>query len=315
MRALVFDDHLHLDAAYPQPAPQADQALLKILRAGVCNTDLEITKGYMGFSGVLGHEFVGVVEDGAPEWLGKRVVGEINVADGQCDMCLTGVPSQCRDRTTVGIDRHDGAMADYMALATRNLYEVPDNVSDDDAVFVEPLAAALQILEAVHISPRDKVLVIGIGKLGSLCAQVLRLTGADVRGVVRREAQAKLLDTWRIPAGEKADFAPNGADVVVDCTGNEAGFEAALDLIRPRGKLVLKSTYTGLPQANLTRVVVDEIDVIGSRCGPFDAALRLLAAGLIDTESLIDARYGLDAAVGAFERAAQPGALKVLLDI
>lgn len=314
MRAIVYNQNLQL-VELPQPELQDNQVLIRIRKAGVCNTDLEIAKGYMGFQGVLGHEFVGEVIAGDPAWIGKRVVGEINVADRTCDMCLRGVPSQCRNRTTVGIDRHPGAFAEYLALTKHNLYEVPDSVSDDAAVFVEPLAAALQILEAVQISPRDRIVVLGIGKLGILCAQVLRLTGANVSAVVRREKQAALMREWGIEPLRFDEVERKAADIVVDCTGTSQGFADALELVRPRGALVLKSTYVGLPEADLTRVVIDEIRVIGSRCGPFDAALRLLEKNLIDIEPLIEARYPLPQGVEAMEHAQQPGMLKVLLEI
>lgn len=314
MRALVFDGQLRFEAQMASPELQGDQVLLKILRAGICNTDLELVAGYMGFNGILGHEFVARVVAGPDAWLGKRVVGEINVADGTCDFCVRGIPSQCRNRTTVGIDRHAGAFADYLALTARNLHLVPDNVSDDAAVFVEPLAAALQILEAVHVSPCHRVLVLGAGKLGMLVAQVLRLTGADVVAVIRREKQAALLQEWGIASAQREALANRQADIVVDCTGTAEGFAAALDLVMPRGTLVLKSTYRGLPQADLTRVAVDEIRVIGSRCGPFEAALRLLASGLVDVEALIEARYPFADALQAMQHAEARGALKVLLD-
>jgi threonine dehydrogenase-like Zn-dependent dehydrogenase len=252
---------------------------------------------------------------GDAQWLGQRVVGEINVADGDCDFCQRGIPSQCRNRTTVGINRHPGSFAEYLALTTRNLHLVPATVSDDAAVFVEPLAAALQILEAVHISPRDRVIVLGAGKLGMLVAQVIRLTGADLSVAVRREKQARLLAHWGIATITMDDFAPHFAHLVVDCTGTAEGFADALNLVQPRGTIVLKSTYRGVPQADLTRVAVDEIRVIGSRCGPFDAALRLLSAGMIEVESMIEARYPLRDALKAMEFAAGKGVLKVLLEI
>jgi threonine dehydrogenase-like Zn-dependent dehydrogenase len=200
-----------------------------------------------------------------------------------------------------------------LALTVENLHRVPDSVSDAQAVFVEPLAAAYQLLESTHISPRDEVVLIGAGKLGLLCAQVLALTGARVRAVVRRERQARLLDRWGVQPVALADLPANRAHVVVDCTGTSDGFDAALDLVRPRGTVVLKSTYAGLPAADLTRVVVDEVKVVGSRCGSFEAALRGLASGHIDTAPLIDATYPLDDALAAMDAAAQPGALKVLL--
>lgn len=312
MRALIYDGQLGLDKQVPEPVPTGDQALLKIRRAGICNTDLELIAGYMHFSGILGHEFVGEVVEGDSE--GQRVVGEINVADGICDYCQRGVPSQCRDRTTVGIAGHPGAFAEYLALTSRNLHFVPDDISDDAAVFVEPLAAALQVIESVHISPRDRVVVIGAGKLGMLVAQVLKLVAADLVVVVRREKQANPLKKWGITAVARSELPAQRAQIVVDCTGNAEGFAEALELVEPRGTIVLKSTYVGIPQANLTRIAVNEIRVVGSRCGPFEAALRLLKHQLVDVESLIESRYPLNDGLVAFEHAAKAGALKVLLD-
>lgn len=315
MRGLLLEgQHATLRTDLAQPTPAPDQALLKIRRAGICNTDLELIKGYMGFQGILGHEFVAEVIDGPQTLIGQRVVGEINVACGQCDLCQRGIPSQCRQRTTVGIDRHDGAFAEYMTLATRNLYVVPDSVSDDEAVFVEPLAAAFELLESVHISPHDRVILIGAGKLGILCAQVLKLTGADLSVVVRRPQPATLLKQWNIPATTLDALPKQRAQIVVDCTGTAEGFEAALDLVEPRGTILLKSTYADLPKANLTRIVIDEVRVIGSRCGSFPAALRGLENKLVDVLPLIEARYPLSESVRALEHAAKPGTLKVLLD-
>ncbi len=315
MRALVFDGQLHLETTLSVPQIRDGETLLKIRRAGICNTDLELVDGMYGFSGILGHEFVANVVDGSPELLGKRVVGEISVVCGKCDFCLRGIPSQCRNRTTIGIRKHPGAFADYLPLPPRNLHIVSDSISDDEAVFVEPLAAALQVTEAVHISPRDRVVVIGVGKLGMLVAQVLKLTGADVVGVVRREKQSQLLNKWGIASCELADLAPQSAQVVIDVTGLAQGFADALTVVESRGTIVLKSTFNGFPQVDMTQVAVREIRVVGSRCGPFAAALRLLERGLIDTASLIDGRYSLNDSVAAMQAAAQPGALKYLLDI
>ena len=314
MRALVFDGQLHLETALSVPKSKDGDTLLKIRRAGICNTDLELVAGMYGFSGILGHEFVADVTQGQPDLIGKRVVGEISVVCGRCDFCLRGIPSQCRNRTTIGIRRYPGAFADYLPLPQRNLHIVPEKISDDEAVFVEPLAAALQVTEAVHISPRDRVIVVGVGKLGMLVAQVLKLTGADVIGVVRREKQARLLDQWGIASAELSDLPEQSAQVVVDVTGLAQGFADALNLVESRGTIILKSTYNGFPQVDMTQVAVREIKVVGSRCGPFDAALRLLQRGLIDVTSLIEDRYAFDDAVEAMATAAQPGKLKVLLD-
>lgn len=314
MRGLIFDGQLRLDISVPIPQRQGDDVLLKIRQAGICNTDLELIAGMYNFSGILGHEFVAEVVEGSPALMGKRVVGEISVVCGECDFCQRGVPSQCRNRTTVGIRRYPGAFADYLVLPQRNLHLVPDTVKDDQAVFVEPLAAALQVTEGVHISPRDRVIVIGLGKLGMLIAQVLKLTGADVIAVVRREQQARLLQKWGIQTAALEELEPQRAQVVVEVTGNEDGFAAALNLVEARGTIVLKSTYNGLPQADLTQIAVREIRIVGSRCGPFDAALRLLEQGLVDVESLIEARYPFDDALQAMEHAQQKGVLKVLFD-
>jgi threonine dehydrogenase-like Zn-dependent dehydrogenase len=312
---VVYDGTQLALADAPRPALQGDQQLLQIRLAGICNTDLEITRGYKNFTGILGHEFVAEVVAGAPQWVGQRVVGEINVACGECESCLRGMPTHCLYRATVGIKQHAGAFAEYLALTARNLHIVPPAIPDEAAVFVEPLAAALQILEVAQIAPHDRVILIGAGKLGLLCAQVLRLTGADVQVITRRAAPAKLLQQWGIPTTSLEAVSAKAADVVVDCTGVADGFAEALRLVRPRGTIVLKSTYVGQPSADLTRVVIDEIRVVGSRCGSFAAALRLLASGQVAVTPLIQAQYPLEAALTAFRQAEQPGMLKVLLSV
>lgn len=314
MRALIFDGELRLDRDVPDPIPGDGDVLLSIRRAGICSTDLHVTAGYKGHSGILGHEFVAEVAQGPTHLLGKRVVGEISVTDESCEYCRRGIPSQCLHRDTIGIMRYPGAFADYLQLPTRNLHLVPDGTSDDEAVFIEPLAAALQVTEAVHISPRDRIVVLGVGRLGMLIAQVLKLTGADVIGVVRRKNQAELLNSWQIGAVESNELQNKTAQVVVDVTGSSAGFAQSLDLVKPRGTIIVKGTYMDLPHADLTRVMVDETRIVGSRCGPFDAAIRLLESGVIDTQSLVDARYDFDQAVEAMDHAAQRGVMKVLLD-
>jgi alcohol dehydrogenase len=313
MRAVIFDGALQVTER-PRPQPDPGEALIRLRLGGICNTDLELIQGYKDFAGVLGHEFVGDVIEGPPEWVGRRVVGEINVTCGKCDMCRRNNPTHCRARRVLGILNYDGAFADTFRLAVRNLLPVPDSIPDETAVFAEPLAAASQILEAVHIQPADRVILVGAGKLGMLAAQVLRLTGCDLSVVARRARQAELLARWGVPAVERSDLTDGQADVVVDCTGNASGFADALALVRPRGTIVLKSTYTGSPQADLTSVVVSEIRVVGSRCGSMAAALRLLEQGLVEPAPLIEASYGLDDAVSAFKHAAQPGAFKVLLE-
>jgi threonine dehydrogenase-like Zn-dependent dehydrogenase len=254
------------------------------------------------------------VVEGPQAWVQKRVVGEINIACGQCDLCMAGIPSQCRRRSTLGISGdYDGAFADGFRLAVRNLHAVPDTVADEEAVFTEPLAAAAQILEQVHLRPTSQVIVLGVGKLGMLAAQVLHLAGHQVTGVVRHEKQAALLRKWGIEAKRRSEVPDAQAATVVDCTGNAAGFAEALSLARPRGTIVLKSTYEGIPPANLSKIVVDEISVVGSRCGPFDVALRWLASGRVDVRSMIEAEYNLDDALEALAHAAQHNTLKILL--
>ena len=317
MRAIHFDKTLSLKTDYPKPAPPPGEALIRVRLAGICNTDIEITRGYMGFSGVLGHEFVGVVEacPDAPAWAGKRVVGEINAFCRQCETCRRGDPTHCPQRTTLGIDRRDGAMADYLTLPAHILYEVPPNVSDEQAGFTEPLAAACAITQRLHLRPEERAVVIGDGKLGLLVAQVLQLTGCHLQVVGRHPGKLDILARRGIDVTTEAEAIVPGADVVVDCTGHPDGFATAVGLVRPRGRLVMKSTFHGDASLNLSMLVVNEVTLIGSRCGPFAPALRLLAQGLVDVESLISERYALDEGLRAFERAVAPGILKVLLQV
>lgn len=315
MRAMVYGESLSIRDDIPKPIPTDEQSLLKIRKAGICNTDLELMAGYYNFRGIPGHEFVADVVEGHPDWLGKRVVGEINVACGNCDFCHRGIPSQCRFRASVGIRRHDGAFADYLALANRNLHVVPETIPDDAAVFAEPLAAALQILEMVHIKPSDRVVLIGAGKLGMLCAQVLQQTTANLVCIVRREKQAQLLNKWGIRAVDRSEVQDGSAQIVVDCTGNAGGIAEAIHIVEARGTIVLKSTYVGRPEVDLSWVAVKELHVVGSRCGPFDAALRLLKEERVDVLPLIEAHYSLDNGVNAVEHAGQAGCLKVLIEM
>ncbi|MBN2304581.1 MAG: alcohol dehydrogenase catalytic domain-containing protein, partial [Anaerolineae bacterium] len=294
----MFDGALRI-AEQPRPVPGSDEVLIRPRLMGICNTDLELTRGYKGFAGTLGHEFVGDVIEGPADWIGRRVVGEINIACGECDLCRRDMPTHCRQRSTLGIMNYDGAFADLFRLPVRNLLSVPDAVSDEAAVFTEPLAAACQVLESARIRPSDRVALIGAGKLGMLVAQVVRLSGADLSVIIRRDRQADLLAGWGIRAVRRDTVPDNRADVVIDCTGSADGFAESLALVRPRGTVVLKSTYAGMPQADLTQIVVDEIRVVGSRCGPFDAALRLLEQSLVEPRALIDACYELTDAVTA----------------
>ncbi len=315
MRALYFDGTLQYRPDAPDPTPPPGEALIRTRLIGICNTDLEIVRGYLGFEGILGHEFVGVVAraDDAPELVGQRVVGEINAYCGQCPTCRRGDPTHCPHRTTLGIYRRDGTMADYFTLPTNLLYPVPAAIPDEWAVFTEPLAAACEITDRVHVRPTDRVVVLGDGKLGLLVAQVLQLTGCDLLAVGRHPEKLAILERRGIRtqiAGEKIE---PGADVVVEATGSPDGFAAARALVRPRGTLVLKSTFHGDVTLALSAVVVDEVTIVGSRCGPFSPALRLLEQQLVDVEPLIHEAFSLADGLTAFERAAAPGVLKVLL--
>jgi len=316
MRALVYDGQLRLVEDYHRPVSPPEEALVRVKLANICNTDLEIVRGYMGFRGVLGHEFVGVVEECADgNLVGQRVVGKINCYCGECPTCRAGAPTHCPNRTTLGIRGRDGAFADYLSLPVTNLHTVPEAVSDEAAVFVEPLAAALEILEQVQIKPTDRVVVLGDGKLGLLVAQVLGLTGCDLVVGGRHEEKLAILRRRGVETRLANELPADRADVVVDCTGHPSGFATARGLVKPRGILVLKSTFHGDVEVNLSMLVVDEITLVGSRCGPFAPALRLLQRGLVDVESLVSATYLLDEGLAAFERAQEKGTLKVLLDL
>ena len=316
MRALVFDENLRFQADYADPAPAQDEALVRVTVAGICNTDVEIAEGYMGFRGVLGHEFVGVVEQADDaRWIGKRVVGDINCSCRQCPTCQAGRPHHCPSRTVLGILGRDGAFADRLCLPVANLHEAPDGVSDEEAVFVEPLAAAFEIIEQVHVGPGQCAAVLGDGKLGLLAAQVLAAAGCDLLAIGRREAKLGLLAARGIRTALAQDVAKSQFDVVVDCTGAASGFEAALGLVRPRGTLVLKSTVAGGAELSLAPVVIDEITIVGSRCGPFPRAIDALQARTVGVRELVSARYPLEDGLSAFDKAQQSGVIKVLLDI
>ena len=316
MRALHLGKTLTLREDYAAPTPPSGEALVRVRLAGVCNTDLELVRGYMSFRGVPGHEFVGEVVqcDSAPEWIGQRVVGEINAACGQCETCRAGRPTHCPHRTTLGIAGRDGAFAEYLCLPIANLHRVPENVPDEVAVFVEPLAAACEITQAIHIRPTDRVAVLGDGKLGLLCAQVLQLTGCDLLVIGHHEESLEILRRRGIQTTRRADIPMSAYDVVVEATGTPEGFATARQLVRPRGTIVLKSTYHGAVDANLTRVVVDEVTLAGSRCGPFEPALRLLAQNLVEVMPLIQGHLRLSEGLAAFERAGQRGTLKILIE-
>jgi alcohol dehydrogenase len=297
VKALVIaSGKIKFDASYAKPAPERDEVVIKISYAGVCDTDVQLAGGYLSFAGVPGHEFVGVVADGAEGWLGKRVVGEINCACGVCNDCLAGRPKHCEYRTALGIAGRDGCFAEYLALPTANLYEIPAGVSDEQAVFTEPLAAALNVVELTHVPPTARAAVVGDGKLGLLVAQVISLAGADVVVVGHHPGRAdKLARMGRAVPILKPDAAPERHyDVVVECTGAADGLAQALRYVRPRGTVVLKTTIADPYNVDLAAAVVNEVAILGNRCGPFPPALKLLAEGLVDPRPLIEQVHSFD---------------------
>lgn len=316
MKALRFENNLLSLRDAEVPAVETE-ALIRVTKSGICNTDLEIVRGYAGFSGTIGHEFVGVVESAptAPAWVGRRVVGEINAGCGNCEKCAVGDPRHCARRTVLGIHSRDGAHAEFVSLPIENLLEVPAEVSDDQAVFAEPLAAALAITEQVSIEPKTRIAVIGDGKLGLLCAFALARKSEKVTlfGKHREKlelAEKRGIETLNVVSG---DYERSSFDLVVEASGSESGLGSAIDIVRPRGKIVLKSTFSGPANVELWRVVVDEISIIGSRCGRFEPALETLRKGEIEVRDMITDEFALSDGVAAMRRAAEKGVLKVLL--
>ncbi|MEM9789836.1 MAG: alcohol dehydrogenase catalytic domain-containing protein [Planctomycetota bacterium] len=316
---LNADRQLHLDPAAPEPSPGPDDAVIRPIQMGICSTDLELIKGYMGFAGTLGHEFVGVVEAVGSkkhkDWVGKRVVGEINCVCGVCDMCKAGLRTHCRNRTVLGILNRDGCFAEALTLPVINLHEVPDNVDNDTAVFTEPLAAAFQILQQLTIEGRPYVTVLGDGRLGLLCTQVMASLNATVRCVGKHPEKLALCEKWGVKHRLLGDVGlRKDQDIVVDATGSPTGLATAMQMVRPRGTIVMKTTVA--PDADvaldLSPLVIDEIKLIGSRCGPFAVALDALSAGTIDVVSLISKRVKLKDADKALPAAR--GQLKVLIE-
>jgi threonine dehydrogenase-like Zn-dependent dehydrogenase len=314
VRALVWDGHEARVSERPTPGAGGDRALVRVALAGVCNTDLEIVRGYLGFRGILGHELVGTVEEGPEPWRGERVVGEINFACGACSTCAAGLRRHCPARTVMGIAGADGAFAERVAIPVANLHRVADGVPDEAAVFVEPLAAAFEILEQVPVEPGWRAVVLGDGKLGLLVAQVLARAGASVLAVGRHRAKLAILARRGIATSLLADFRPGGADLVVEATGSAEGFALAVAALRPRGTLVLKSTIAESPRLDLAPVVIHELTVVGSRCGPFPPALAALERGEIEVGALVADRVPLARADEALRRAAEPGVLKVVVE-
>jgi len=314
MRALVFREALRYQRNYPDPEPARGEALIRVTLAGICSTDLEIARGYMGFAGVPGHEFTGTVISGPRGWQGKRVVAEINCVCGKCDLCQHGLSNHCRNRTVIGIEGHDGCFADYVTVPVRNLHELPDAVTEEQAVFVEPLAAAYQVVKQCKIEERMRVAVLGSGRLGLLVAQVLATTGCQLEVVGRNPHTLSFCEKKGIQSRSVSDLVPRAdCDVVVECTGSPAGLDLACRLVRPRGIIVMKSTYAADARLNLAPIVINEVTLLGSRCGPFAEAIRALARRQIDVLSMITKQYPLSRGLEAFAAAADPGQIKVLI--
>lgn len=321
MKAIVFDNGLKLDNNYPKPVPQEGEALIRVTLAGICNTDYEITKGYMGYAGILGHEFVGVVEEVNDEdksLIGKRVVAEISwgCGDPDCEWCAKKNYRHCPNRHTIGIWKKDGCMAEYLTVPTNILFEVPDNVTDEQAVFVEPLAAACEITEQLHIEPMSKVVVLGDGKLGLTTALTLNALNLDVLLIGKHQNKLDIAAAQGVKTKLLNDFEiEKKYDVVVEATGSASGFETSMALTKPRGVLVLKSTVASGKELNLAPIVIDEITVLGSRCGQFPPALRLLENHRIDFTPFITKIYSIDDALEAFEANKAKESLKILIKI
>jgi threonine dehydrogenase-like Zn-dependent dehydrogenase len=314
MQALWLEDQKIQIRDVQKPNKPAE-ALIRVRKAGICSTDLELVKGYYPYAGIPGHEFVGDVVD-APDksWIGQHVVGEINAVCGACEACNNGRPTHCENRTVLGIINRDGVFAEYTTLPLKNLRCVPDSVPDDAAVFTEPLAAALEIQQQIQIKPTDRVLLIGAGRLGQLIAQTLTLNVCDLHVVARHKHQQQLLRARGIRLIIEDEIQPRKWDIVVEATGSPDGFNLGQRAVRPRGTILLKSTYKGDVNINFSSIVVDEITVLGSRCGPFEPALRLMENRAVDPTALITAQYKLGEALKAFEQAAQSGVLKILLN-
>ena len=319
MKAVVFDNGLKLDTNYPKPSPKKGEALIKVNTIGICNTDYEITKGYMGYKGILGHEFTGIVteiNDENKNLLNKRVVGEINCGCGECEWCKKGLERHCPNRSTLGIWQREGCFAEYVCLPVKNLLEIPENVSDEEAVFTEPLAAALEILEQVHIPPYKKVAVLGDGKLGLMIALALNAAGLDIILIGKHENKLQIAKKQGVKTKLLADVEiKKDFDFVVEATGSISGFETSLALTKPRGTLILKSTIAASKEFNFAPAVVDEITIVGSRCGQFAPALRLLESKRIDVKPLISDIFDLDDSIAAFERNKDKSSIKVIVKV
>ncbi len=316
MRAVVYDGKLKFHREWPEPAVPKGEILIQVRLAGICQTDLEILKGYSQFQGVLGHEFVGVVVNGPKNLRGKRVVAEINCVCGQCDMCLKGLSNHCRRRTVLGILGRNGAFADYVVVPERNCHALPDNVTNEEAVFVEPLAAAFQVLRQVPIERHMRCTVVGTGRIGLLVAQVLAQTGCRLQVIGRNPLTLEYCEKKGIQAFHVDNVVPKAdQDMVVECSGDENGLAISLQLVRPRGMILLKSTSAKPWTIDLSPAVVNEVTILGSRCGPYAEAINALARKQIDVLSMVSRIFPLHKAVEAIEVAETPGTIKVLLEV
>ena len=314
MRALVLSDGVLRVTEVPKPEPAAGEALIKVLVAGVCNTDLELARGYMNFNGTLGHEFVGMVEHaGNPHLIGKRVVGEINCVCHTCHYCRMEMPHHCLDRSVLGIVKRNGAFADYLTLPEENLHLAPSSAMDDVAVFTEPTAAAFRITEQIKVNDGDRVVVLGDGKLGQLCAQVLWLYTKNMVCIGKHPWKLKLLSDLGIKTALADEPVMRGADIVVEATGSHLGFGRALELVRPEGTVILKTTVAHPTALDFSQPVINEVTILGSRCGPFRPALEALSVGNVGVRPLITDTFSLNDAEDALKRAAEPDVMKVLI--
>ena len=316
MKALIFDGRTRLERQYPDPAREPGWSTIHVACAGVCRTDLEITRGYMKYEGVLGHELVGsVTASDDPDLVGQRVVGEINTTCGQCDWCIVGLGRHCPGRSVLGIHNLDGCMAERCVLPDRNLFAVPGALSDEEAVFIEPLSAAFEILEQISLNGSERCVVLGDGKLGILCAWALSTALADVTLIGHHQHKIERARWGALAATTDAGSVPVGADLVIEATGSVGGLHQAMELVRPRGTLVLKSTISASKNLNLAPAVIKELNIVGSRCGPFERGIRELVDHSFPVQRLIDARFPLDDGANALARAAEPGVLKVVINV
>ena len=315
MKAIQLEASLQFNPTYKNLTPPVGEALVRVHQAGICATDIQLVKGYMGFQGILGHEFVGTVEQayGHEHLNGRRVVGEINAACRTCPTCQAERLTHCPNRTTLGIDQRDGAFAEYLCLPVENLHPVPDNISDDQAVFTEPLAAACQILEQISVTRNDHVVIIGDGKLGLLCAQVIHTTPCQLTVIGRHPDKLALLKNLGIQTTTQIEDVSPGIDIAIEATGSPDGLKVANQLLRPRGTLVMKSTYPGHTTFDFTSLVVNEINIVGSRCGPFPQALEMLEQNRVCVEPLIHSKFSINQGIEAIKLASTPGILKVLI--